>query len=138
MKRFLMTMALILVLAPMAMAAEPGELSTAPEATENEAGAAVAEPTVEPEATATVPSIDQILGFSPLFSSLTQNRVETAEATCIVCPLTYCKRKKLRCDYVGCPRQTCCSFSCYQDNSCTSGKCRSFDCACGRILPIPL
>ena len=134
MKRFLMTMALFLILAPLAQAAEPADRAAEADATE--VSPAVAEPEVQ-EATAKEPNLDEILGFSPLFSTLSENRVEKADALCILCPLTYCKRKGIRCDYVGCPFQTCCSFTCYRDASCTSGKCRSFDCGC-KIKPIPL
>ena len=137
MKRLMLLTVLALVLALPAAAAEPADVNA--EASEAPAAAdpaGVTEEAVIEPATGSE-SLAQILGEFDLASYLT--REQDPDSLCIVCPLDYCRWRGVRCSYTGCPRETCCNYTCYRDASCTQGNpnCKYWDCACKlRIQPL--
>lgn len=133
MKHLLTLGILALILAPQALAAE--EAAAAPPV---ETQAALLEPSrtaVEAEVPPTpfqeLQELYQIFGGPPLVSALAAEEPQQL-GLCVICPLSYCRRQGLRCNYLNCDQQTCCSYSCFSDPSCTSGNpnCALWDCRC--------
>ncbi len=137
MKRFLMLVALaVLIAVPQVVADEAIDQPGAETESRSEVQATVEE---QAEGCDQGPELVEV-SLEGIFGGLTLlAEKQEPEGLCVVCPLSYCRRPGVRCDYVNCSQQTCCTFSCYHDSSCTSGNpfCRSFDCGCRFIISLP-